>query len=351
MSTIRTRILNGFEDANFGRDHWNTLLSRSLQNSIYLTWEWQTSWWKTCSNGELLLITAERDGEVVALAPLYTDGGMVFFVGSSFESDYLDFIGDIGEPEIMDAILRTAMDETPNFKGFRFYFVPDTCQTGKFLRESAERLAFSFHDEELMGTPILEIGLHGETAVALANKRSFRKWERQFQKDGDLLVRHLTDGREILSYLDEFYEQHRCRFSGADNVSRFVYREVCSLFTNFTRAAADTGWLRFTHIQWKGRSIAFHYGSCYRGRYFFGVSSFASDLARRSPGQVLMRHVLLNAIAEGAQTFDFGTGAHAFKVELSTRVDAVHTWGLYPSERRARLRDAALLAAGTAGRP
>ena len=61
--------------------------------------------------------------------------------------------------------------------------------------------------------------------------------------------------------------------------------------------------------------------------------AFAIDLARRSPGEVLLRQLLLAAIAEGATVFDFGLGDEPFKHRFATRIRHVHTWGLYPSKR------------------
>ena len=90
------------------------------------------------------------------------------------------------------------------------------------------------------------------------------------------------------------------------------------------------GWLRFTCITWNDRPIAYHFGLCYRGRYLFGIPSFAIDLARYSPGEVLLRQLLIAAIEEGAHTFDFGIGDEAYKYRFATDVVQLRTWGLYP---------------------
>ena len=58
--------------------------------------------------------------------------------------------------------------------------------------------------------------------------------------------------------------------------------------------------------------------------------SFAIDLARRSPGEVLLRQLILAAIEEGAKTFDFGLGDEAFKNRFATHVNKVNTYSLYP---------------------
>ena len=49
----------------------------------------------------------KKNGKPVLLAPLFADTGMVFFTGSG-GSDYLDFIGDISNPGILEGMLLQA---------------------------------------------------------------------------------------------------------------------------------------------------------------------------------------------------------------------------------------------------
>jgi len=58
--------------------------------------------------------------------------------------------------------------------------------------------------------------------------------------------------------------------------------------------------------------------------------AFAIGLARRSPGEVLLRQLLLAAIAAGATVFDFGLSDEPFKHRLAMRIRHVHRWRLYP---------------------
>ena len=337
---VNTRVLNGFDDPGFGRAQWEQLLQDSNTDIIYLTWHYQRTWWETFKRGKLLLIIAERDGHPVALAPFYTQSGMVYFIASEFESDYLNFIGDISDPEVLDALLVTARDHVPEFEGFRFYFVPDKSGTGSALAAAAERLCFSCYDEEEMVAPVLDLATQREFALAAVNKKkkSLLQRERYFRREGLLEVQHLRDGEAILPHLEAFFEQHKARHPHSSNPSRFQYEKVPLFVERFTKVAAKTGWLRFTRIDWDGRPIAFHYGFCYRGRFFWGMSSFDVDLARHSPGQVLLRQLLLAAIDEGAHTFDFGTGDQEFKLRFATHVSNVRTWGLYPSPSKLRAR-------------
>jgi CelD/BcsL family acetyltransferase involved in cellulose biosynthesis len=331
LDGVRTRILSGFDDPVFGREAWNGLLERSGSDSIYLTWEFQRAWWETLGRGELLLILAERGGRPVALAPFYCESGMVYFVGSAFESDYLGFVGDVAAPAVLDALLEAARRSAPGFLGFELYFLPDRSGAGEQLRQAARRLGLSCYEEEEMTAPALDLAGRPDLALAAAHRPKLAKLERAYRREGCLVVQHLREATEIRPHLDEFVEQHIARWSGTENPSRFLYPKARRLIERFTELAAPTGWLRFTRLEWQGRAIAFHYGYCHRGRYYWGIPSFAVDLARRSPGQLLLRQLLLAAIEEGARCFDFGTGAQEFKMRFASQVDRVRTWGLYLS--------------------
>jgi CelD/BcsL family acetyltransferase involved in cellulose biosynthesis len=326
-ATVTTRLLRGFDDPSFDASAWQALLATGRSDVVFLTWQWQSAWWESFARGDLMLIAAERDGEVVALAPLFSQAGMIYFVGSG-GSDYLDFIGDISDPEIIDALLTEARRHVHDFIGFVFYHVLDNSVTGARLQEAATRLGLKIFDEGDMPAPLLDL-TDSSAAQAAPKKKSLIRHEKFFAHDGSLSVTHAVDGNEILGNLDEFFAQHIERWNDTATPSLFAAESQRRFYGNLTRAASREGWLRFTRLDWEGRPIAFHFGFCYRGRYLWYKPSFAVDLARHSPGEVLLRQLLLAAIAEGAHTFDFGLGDEVFKSRFATRVDHVRNWGLY----------------------
>ncbi|HMP81820.1 MAG TPA: GNAT family N-acetyltransferase [Verrucomicrobiota bacterium] len=328
-ATITTRVLSGFDDPSFGPTQWERLLATGPTNAVFLTHEWQSAWWKAFGRGELLLIAVERDGEIVALAPLFTEAGMVYFVGSG-GSDYLDFIGDISEPEVLDALLLAARERVAGFLGFVFYHVPDKSPTGRLLNEAAARLGLRIFDEGDQSAPTLEFTADKSNAVAAANKKSLVRHEKFFARDGTLKVQHFRTSAEMLPHLDEFFEQHIARWASTPSPSLFNDPAQRNFYRLLTETAADAGWLRFTRVQWQVRAIAFHFGFSRRGDFMWYKPSFAVDLARHSPGEVLLRQLLFAAIEEGAREFDFGLGDEAFKSRFATKVNRVRNWGLYP---------------------
>ena len=74
------------------------------------------------------------------------------------------------------------------------------------------------------------------------------------------------------------------------------------------------------------------FGFCYGGSYIYYKPTFAIEFAKRSPGNVLLRNLLLAALEEGANIFDLGLGAEAYKERFATNTQFVRNWGLYPLE-------------------
>lgn len=319
---IKTRIYGSFDDPMLGAEQWNLLVRVGDTDVIFLTWHMQRAWWETVGRGQLLLIAAERCGQIVAIAPLYAEHGMVFFVGSG-NSDYLDFIGDVSAPETLTALLATARACVPDFVGFRFYCILAQSRTGARLQAAAERLGLVCYDEKTWPTPQVLLAEQQEAVQAAANGSRLRKRERYFRSRGVLELRQFSDGETILPQLEQFFAQYQSQWDES------TYGDPVFL-TRLTQVAAHTGWLRFSRLDWEGRPIAFEYGWRYRDTYFGGPSCFAGDLRRRSPGQVLLRQLLLAACAEGLSKYDLGVGDEPYKLRYATHIHYVHTWGLYP---------------------
>jgi CelD/BcsL family acetyltransferase involved in cellulose biosynthesis len=321
---IKTRIIAGFSD----EATWERLLDSSESDSVFMTREWLAAWWETFGHGELLLVGAERDGEIVAVAPFYTQDGIVYFVGSGYESYELGFVGDARDPLVVEALLLGAREVVEGFIGFELYFVSSTLQ--ERLERAAAGLGLDANEEWRVSSMTMDLQSHPELARAATRKKSLVRHENYFRREGGLSVVHANRADEVLPWLDELYAQHIERWAATDSPSQFLDEKWRVFFQRWAVSAANRGWLRFTRLEWQGRSIAFHFGVCYRGNYIWYKPCFAVDLARHSPGEVLLRQTLLAAIEEGAKSFDFGTGDDVYKTRFATDTREMRGLGLYP---------------------
>jgi len=330
VAAAGVELLDDLELRSLPAETWQRLLARSAAPTPFMTGEWLRAWWRCFGRGRLLALLVRRGGEPVLLAPLFADGGMVFFVGAG-GSDYLDFPGAPAAPDTLAEVIAAARDLTPDFVGLCFHHVPEGSATAGALQAAAARLGMRCVLENEQTAPALDIGADPERAAQAAGKRSLVRHERWFTREGGLAVRHLDAGNAIAPRLDGFFEQHVARWRPTPYPSLFLDPAQRRFYHELTREAGASGWLRFTSVEWHGRPIACHFGFCYRGSYLWYKPSFAIDLARRSPGEVLLRHLLLAARDEGAHTFDFGLGDEAFKQRFASGARRVRDWGLYPA--------------------
>jgi len=326
-TVVTTRVLKGFDDPSFSREQWMQLLEKGETDVINLTWHWQRSWWNAFGKGELLLVLAERNEKAVALAPMFSIGGMIYNI---CPEDCLDFIGDVSDPAILDAILNEAKRNVTGFLGFLFYFIPEHSLSGKRLREAALRLGLAFQNEGQIPSPWIDLKGQPEKAEALTRKKSLRRHENYFRQAGEVNVMHFQKANDIQPHLESFFKQHIKRRALTSAPSIFQHQQQKRYYQQLSRDMESTGWLRFTVVYWKGQPIAYHYGLSYKGRYLFGIPSFAIELASHSPGEVLIRQLLLAAIDEGATAFDFGIGDEPYKYRFATNTTILHHYGLYP---------------------
>lgn len=330
------RLLNGFDDSRITPVIWNELLSQGPSDFVFLTWHWQKIWWDVFGRGKLLIILAEKQGKPIALAPLFADTGMIFFIGSG-GSDYLDFVGDLRDPEVIEYMLLIAVEQVPDFLGFRFYHIPESSPTGSKLAEIAQKQEWKCFEEESQVSPRLNIIANPDLAIQSTRKKSLLRHEGWFSRNGELAIEHLSKSGEILPHLNLFFNQHISRWALTSFPSLFLDKKQCLFYERLSQTASETGWLRFSHISWQKKSIAFHFGFSYKGSFFWYKPSFDIAFAKNSPGEVLLRQLLLLSIEESSHTFDFGLGDEPFKKRFATNILSVSNWGLYPSSKEFEL--------------
>jgi CelD/BcsL family acetyltransferase involved in cellulose biosynthesis len=336
---IKLRRFSRFDDPALNPAEWQALLGPHQRDLVFLTWEWQAAWWDAFGRGDLLLLAVEEEGRLKAIAPLFADSGMVYFVGSG-GSDYLDFVGAIDDGSVLEQLLSAARGLVPGFLGFRFYHLPEWSPTARQLERIAARAGMDLVDEGDLAAPAIRLDTEPGLASRLASKASLLRHERWFAREGLLSVEHLDRPAAIRIHLDALFDQHIRRWAATPHPSLFNEERQRRFYVRILDRAEQgaASWLRFCRVIWNGRAVACHLGFHLGGRFLWYKPTFEIDLARRSPGEVLLRNLILRAESESARVFDFGLGEEPFKNRFANHVARVRTWGLYPAGTGAGFR-------------
>jgi hypothetical protein len=175
-------------------------------------------------------------------------------------SDYLDFIGEVDSPLVLEGFLAEVLRQTPDSMGFLFFHIRENSPAAKHLQEAAGGLGLTWVEKEGgLLCPVLDLSSGPEPARHAAAKQSLRRHENGLRRDGTLVVEQFRSGEDILPHLDSFFDQHCARWEGTPYPSLFRASRQRDFYRRLTSAAGPAGWLRFTRVSWNGLPVAYHY--------------------------------------------------------------------------------------------
>ncbi len=324
---VRTVRLRSWDDLPDTEAAWTALLERAGNHSVFQTFAWHACWWKAFRDShELFVILAYAGSRLVGIAPMMIvrERGplgrvrsQVCFIGSlNHASDYCDLITDPAVPQALPALLEemhaAACDriELSHFPSHS----PHKAGLLEYFERRDARITVEFQAE----APVRILGDRDADRKA-ANKSSLKRHTRFFEKSGDLRFHRCTSEPEILGYLDVFFEQHKARRAHAGSPSQFNDPAQQVFYRDLIRETLRHGWLRFDVVLFDDAPLAFHFGFEYQRRFIWYKPAFDVQFAARSPGEVLLKFLLDDAIEKGLEEFDFTVGSEPFKYRFANR--------------------------------
>ena len=331
VRTIRLRSWDDIPDLESG---WNGLLDRSPGHSVFQTFPWHVCWWRAFGDPhELLVILGYTGSRLVGIAPMMItrkrgpmgrEQSQVRFIGSeNHASDYCDFITDPDVPEALDALLENLCVGSEAFYRVDLSHFPrhspNQVRTLEYFKSRGMRASVQF----LLDAPARILG-DRQADLKAANKSSLKRHTGFFRKSGELCFHRCGSEEEILGYLEEFFEQHRSRWARTDSPSQFFDPAQRGFYRELVREVFPCGWLRFDVVLFNGAPLAFHFGFEYRRRFIWYKPTFDVQFASRSPGEVLIKFLLEDAIEKKLEEFDFTVGSEPFKYRFANRIRSVN---------------------------
>ncbi len=345
-------------------DEWDALLSGAASNVVFMTWQWQQSWWRHFGGSadcrlHLLVLRAER-GAPVGIAPLfisreplppvkpYVRGELrperagqpvrvVQLVGGIDIADYLDVIA---APENLEpvwaAVLDYLLEIRDKWDAIDFHSLPEFSPSRDILQKLGEERGLSFEVLPEDVSPVLELPSEWDTYLMSLRKKDRHELRRKVRKlEGRDDVRWYlvppTDREQLQEKMRIFLTLHRQ--SGADK-AHFMDARMESYFLNMARDLAGTGWLDLAILEVDGEPassyLSFHYGD----RLYLYNSGYTPRFASYSAGAALLAYRIHKAIVQGIRYFDFLRGDEPYKYDFGAKDTYVYRALCHPSTGR-----------------
>lgn len=236
-------------------------------------------------------------------------------------SDYADILlheslTDIEASSAITAIFRTLLKENNSITKIRLNRVP---QHSRFFLLCRNLKGFYCCVTNTTPAPRMDISF----AEQALKKKSLVRHEKGLHKIGCVTVSTESENDKIQVHLDEFFEQHVERWSGTDSPSLFTEMKNRSFYRKIVEQMNEYGFVRFTRVLLNDKMVAAHFGFNYDGTYTWYKPTFSLALAKKSPGEVLLKQLIQLAAEEKCDVFDFTIGNEQFKYRFASDVQNV----------------------------
>ncbi len=306
---------------------WNELLTRSEIDTIFMTREWQSTWWRAFGvNKELLLLAFRRDDALVGIAPLYRqvlddNRAAVRLVGGTEVTDYLGIITLPGHREAVYTALfehfattYTAWDELD------LHCLPAASPHQSLCKIAEGRELFVQSELEDV-CPIIDLPNSWDEYMNMLDKKQRHEIRRKTRRalrevEMDWYIAH--DPETLRGDVEAFLDLHRKSAPAKDDFMDTPAME--SFFHEVARFALARGWLELSFLTMNGEPAASLFCFAYRNHTLVYNSGYDPDrFGYLSPGVILTAYHIEDSIKKNRAVFDFLRGDEEYKYRFGAR--------------------------------
>jgi len=315
-------------------EEWNGLLRRSVADTIFLTLEYQCTWWHHLGEGELLILAVRDGGELVGIAPLFaTDNPqgqrVLATVGCVDVSDYLDLIVAQGREEMVYAALLDylAGPGAPAWNLLDLCNIHQDSPTLTVLPPLAEGRGWAVSTARQEVCPVVRLPGTWEGYLQMLEGKQRREIRRKLRRaEGEATLRWYIVGQEhdLEAEVEDFLD---LMAASTPEKAAFLTPRMRDFFRQLARVTYDAGWLQLVFLEIEGRKAAAYFNFVYNNRvlvYNSGLDWRA--FPRFGAGIVLTAYCIRHAIEQGREAFDFMRGSERYKYQFGGQ--DVEVWQL-----------------------
>jgi CelD/BcsL family acetyltransferase involved in cellulose biosynthesis len=293
---------------------WDDLWHRAPGATPFQSPAWLLPWWREIGGGELRVLAARANGQLVGLLPLYRqregEGGKLLPLGVAI-SDYLDGLFEEGcGMEIAEAMLRRLM-ECQDWQRCELH----PLRQGSPLLEA--RAPPGCTDDVLEFEPGLAVEIPAgarELSQVLPRKirANIRYFLRRAEQAGRVSFETATLDT-LPELLDALFRLHDARWHQLEQPGVLADPAIRRFHRGAAPLLLGAGLLRLHALRLDERIVAVMYALEARGRACCYLCGFDPDFGALSPGTLIFGHSIWQAMCEGAREVDFLRGRESYK--------------------------------------
>jgi len=311
-----------FEEFLDARTLWDDALQRSLDNHVFLTWEWISSWWKFYgAKRRFLLVTVSNGKKILAAAPLMSSRYKFYELelrkiefAATPASDYHSFLLTGKKPEYAGLMIGYADHVAPECDCIELREVPENSATAKILTVSKE--PFKFSERILSPCPYVLLPSNFEDyfqSLGSNWRRNLRRWERKLGQNYKIDFKICNDIETVNDNMKTIFDLHQKRWRSRKKSGAFSDQRFRDFHVDVARSFAERGWLILSFLTLNDEPVAAGYAFRYAQKLFCYLSGFDPQYSEYEVGNLRHIYLLKHCIENGLKEYDFLRGSESYK--------------------------------------
>jgi CelD/BcsL family acetyltransferase involved in cellulose biosynthesis len=320
---MRIERLEKFDKFIRLRKQWNELLSRSKQNTVFLTHQWFEAWWRSFGKEYEFSVLLARDdaGDLIGAGPLMASDDRLSFMANQEVSDYCDFIIDAEKIDpFYELLLDYFQEHTGYIRDVELINIPSASPMLISLPRIASERCFSCGISESEVVPILTLPSSYEKYIDSLNRKSrheLRRKLRRLESLGQISIQTKREPQEMNAAIQDFISLHRK--SSASKQEFWQQEGMTDFFRILTHLFSLERWVEWNLLYSKDKLIAGLLNFVYADHLYLYNVAFDREFFSFSPGFILFNHVIEHAIEENKKVVDFLRGGEKYKYSFGAK--------------------------------
>lgn len=294
---------------------WNELLENAHENRIFLTWEWQSTWWRVYHPGELLVVTIRSiDGQLMGIASWFIGGDeQLHTIGCEDVTDYLDILAHRN----CEADVYTALAQHLQQSGYALSLcnIPAKSPTLQFFPDRLEENGYQVVVEQQNVCPVIELPDTFEDYLNQLNKKQRHEIRRKIRRAANSEWYMVGPEHDLEAELQKFLKLMR---SASDDKAKFLEDEQnLAFFKEIMPLMNANGWLQLSFITINDEPAAAYLNFVYNNEVLVYNSGLDIETSGNiSAGIVLLARLVEYAIEHNYNRFDLLRGDEEYKYRM-----------------------------------
>jgi CelD/BcsL family acetyltransferase involved in cellulose biosynthesis len=321
--SLKFELITTFERFEALHDEWNALLLLNATNVIFLTWQWQSTWWQSYQPGDMWVLTARDEANtLVGIAPWFREAGSNVLrpIGCVAVTDYLDILVI---PQYRELFCQGVAEHLAEHRGWISQIslcnTPGNSPTLEILPRSLAERGFAVNVREQEVCPAIMLPSDFEAYLGQLDKKqrheARRKLRRAAENDAHVEWYIVGPGHDLEAELEKFI-----KLMAASDVEKTAFLDDpqnLGFFRAMVRRVAACGWLQLAFLTVSGDPAAAYLNFDYDNRILvYNSGLYPEKYGYLSVGIVLLLRLIEHAIEQGRSVFDFLRGNEEYKYRM-----------------------------------